>query len=252
MSYYQRKFEIIDILNTKEGGASIDFLCKRLYASRSTLRRDLIQMEEEGILRRYHGGVALIANNATENSVMIRKMQNPEKKSLIAKRSQSYLYDNMVIFLDSSSTTSYLCPILKNCRNLTVITNGLNIATSLSNASGVRVYVCPGLLKNKSLSIIGEYSHSFLSNFQADAFFFSCKAINALGAFEGDDFQAMIKRCMLKNAQKKILLCDTTKEFSNGYFKLTSFNEIDILISDAPFSSQVMNAIEEAGALFIH
>ena len=73
MSYQQRKFEIIDLLDSRGGGCSMDLLCKRLYASRSTLRRDLIQMEEEGIIRRHHGGVALIAESATENPVMILK-----------------------------------------------------------------------------------------------------------------------------------------------------------------------------------
>lgn len=251
MSYYQRKYEIIDLLNAKEGGCSIDLLCKKLYASRSTLRRDLIQMEDEGIIRRHHGGVALVADSATENPVMMRKMENPDKKSLIAKQCRPYIHDNMVIFLDSSSTVSYLCPILKTYQNLTIITNGLNVATLLSNAPGVRVYVCPGLLKSKSLSIIGEYSSNFLDNFRADTFFFSCKAINKLGIFEGDDFQALTKRCMLKNADKKILLCDSTKEFSDGYFKLTSFRDIDLLISDSPFTEDVMDAIGESGTTFI-
>lgn len=138
MSYQQRKFEIIDLLDTKGGGCSIDFLCKKMFASRSTLRRDLIQMEEEGIIRRHHGGVALIAASATENPVMMRKLENPDKKSMIAKHCRNYIHDNMVIFLDSSSTVSYLCPFLKACKNLTVITNGLNVATMLSNAPGVR------------------------------------------------------------------------------------------------------------------
>lgn len=251
MSYYQRKFEIIDLLNSKEGGCSIDLLCKKLYASRSTLRRDLIQMEEEGIIRRHHGGVSLIADSATENPVMLRKLENPDKKSVIARYCRNYIHDNMVIFLDSSSTVSYLCPILKTCKNLTVITNGLNVATMLSNAPGVRVYVCPGLLKNKSLSIIGEYSSHFLDNFRADTFFFSCKGVNKQGIFEGDDFQALTKRCMLKNADKKILLCDSTKEFSEGYFKLTSFRDIDLLISDSPFTNDVMDVIREAGTSLI-
>lgn len=251
MSYQQRKFEIIDLLDSKGGGCSMDLLCKRLYASRSTLRRDLIQMEEEGIIRRHHGGVALIAESATENPVMMRKMENPDKKSAIAKQCRNYIHDNMVIFLDSSSTVSYLCPFLKACKNLTVITNGLNVATLLSNAPGVRVYVCPGQLKNKSLSIIGEYSTNFLDNFRADTFFFSCKAINKLGIFEGDDFQALTKRGMLKNADKKILLCDSTKEHADGYFKLTPFQNLDFLISDAPFSEDVMNAINASGASFI-
>lgn len=251
MSCQQRKFDIIDLLNSRGGCCSIDLLCKKLYASRSTLRRDLIQLEEEGIIKRHHGGITLAADSATENPVTIRKMANQDKKSLIAKQCKNYLHDNMVIFLDSSSTVSYLCPLLKTCQNLTIITNGLNVASMLSNAPNIRVYVCPGMLKNKSLSIIGEYSSEFLDNFRADTFFFSCKAVNKSGIFEGDDFQALTKRSMLKNADKKILLCDSTKEFSHGYFKLASFQNVDMIIADAPFTGDVMNVIDESETTFI-
>lgn len=251
MSYQQRKFEIIDLLEAKGGGCSMEALCKKMFVSRSTLRRDLIQMETEGIVCRYHGGISLVANSSTESSVMMRKMENPDKKSIIARHAKNYILDNMVIFMDSSSTVSYLCPFLRTYKNLTVITNGINIASLLSNASGVKVYICPGQLKNKSLSIIGEHSSNFIENFHADAFFLSCKAINATGIYEGDDTQALTKRSMIKNSDKKILLCDSTKEFTNGFFKLSGFKNINYIISNKNFSNNIMNSIHNCGTHFI-
>ncbi|WP_312504279.1 DeoR/GlpR family DNA-binding transcription regulator [Lacrimispora sp.] len=251
MNYMQRKLQIIDYLNSYEGACSIEKLSKKIYVSRSTLRRDLIALEEEGIINRHHGCVSLVIDSASENSVTMRKMENQTKKAAIARVARNYLHDNMVIFLDSSSTVSYLCPTLKTLRNITVITNGLNIASQLHAAPNLKCYLCPGLLKNKSLSIVGEYSADFLSNFRAEYVFFSCKAINSNGIFEGDDSQALIKRCMIKNADKKILLCDNTKESSNGYFKLASFSAIDILISNTAFSDPIMKAIETNNCKFI-
>lgn len=245
MSYLERKLKIIDFLNTNDGACSTDLLEQKIFVSKSTLRRDLILLEEEGIVTRHHGSVSLRSDSASELSATIRRMKNPEKKSIIAKLASKFLYDNMVIFLDSSSTVSYLIPIIKNLKNITVITNGINIASKLSNYNNVKTFLCPGLVKHQSYSIIGEYSTSFLNNFRAHVAFFSCKSINKYGIFEGDDSQAIIKSQMMKNADKKILLCDSTKSYSAGFFKLVDFNDLDLIISDDKFSAEVNNVIAE-------
>lgn len=252
MAYINRKKQIIELLNTYGGICTIDTICKKLYSSKSTVRRDLIALEEEGIINRYHGGISLAKDSASENPASMRKMKNIEKKFIISKTAKKYIHDNMVLFLDSSSTTSYLIPYIKQCKNITIITNGLNVANQLNTASDLKLYLCPGILKHKSFSIVGEYSSEFLNNFFAQAVFFSCKAINVNGIFEGDDSQALNKRAMMKNANKKILLCDNTKEFSSGYFKLASLSEIDIIISNALFSDELMNVINKNNVEFVY
>lgn len=251
MAYINRKMQIIEILNSYGGVCTIDTLCKKVYSSRSTIRRDLITLEEEGIINRYHGGISLIKSSASEYSASMRRMRNPEKKSMIAKLAKRYIQDNSVLFLDSSSTVSYIIPAIKQCKNITVITNGINIASQLNNVLDIKCYLCPGLLKHKSLSIVGEYSSDFLNNFYAQVAFLSCKAININGIFEGDDSQALIKKSMMKNANKKILLCDNTKEFSTGYFKLAFFDEIDIIISNSTFSDDLSSIINKNKCEFI-
>lgn len=251
MTYIERKNSIINLLKESNGACKIDFLCNKLYCSRSTIRRDLINLEADGIINRYHGGVSLVLNSASENSINIRRMENPEKKSIIARLCQKFIHDNMVLFMDSSSTVSYLSPLIKQCRSMTIITNGINVASQLNTASDLKCYLCPGLLKHKSLSIVGEYALDFLDNFSAQIAFFSCKAINKNGIFEGDDSQALIKRQMMKNAQIRILLCDSTKESSKGYFKLANFDEIDVIISNSKLSKELMNLIEKTHCEFI-
>lgn len=247
MSNFERKMQIIDLLNHCNGVMSMEKLSRQMFVSRSTLRRDLIQMEKEGMILRHHGGISLIPRSAAENSVELRKMENPDKKSAIARRAAPFIHDNMVLFLDSSSTVSYLLPILKSVQNLTVVTNGIHVASQLNTADNLKCYLCPGLLKHKSLSIIGEYAIEFLNNFRAETVFFSCKAIRPQGIFEGDDSQALYKRNMLRNSDKKILLCDNSKEFATGYFKLVEFSDIDMIISNAPFSEALTERILSEG-----
>lgn len=251
MSYIERKKQIIDFLNTCGGSSTIKALCKNIYFSKSTIRRDLISLEEEGIIDRHHGGVSLIEDNASEYSINMRRLKEPEKKASIAKTAKQFLHDNMVLFLDSSSTVSYLIPFIKQYRNVTVVTNGIHIASQLNTVRDLKCYICPGVLKHRSLSIVGEYTSDFLKNFSAEITFFSCKAINQKGIFEGDDSQAMNKRAMLTHSDKKILLCDNTKEFSHGYFKLTDFSEIDTIVSNDLFSEELMTFIEKQSCSFL-
>lgn len=252
MNFIERKMQIIDLLNGNGGILNINSLAKKLYVSQSTLRRDLIQLEKEGVIIRYHGGISLVPNSALENSIELRRMESPDKKSTIARLAFEFIHDSMVLFLDSSSTVSYLIPLLKGMNNITIITNGINIAAPLNTADNLKCYLCPGVLKNRSLSVVGEYAADFLNNFRAEAVFFSCKAINSNGVFEGDDSQALNKRNMIKNADKKILLCDTGKELTTGYFKLANFTDIDYLISDGCFSDGLNSIIEQNGCEFIH
>ncbi len=243
MNYLERKLQILDYLASHGGVGNINSLCKKMFFSRSTLRRDLIMLESEGLINRHHGGITLTADSAVENSIEVRRMKNQDKKAAIAKATEVYIHDNMVIFLDSSSTISYLIPILKRHRNLTIITNGANIATQLNTASSIRCYICPGFIKHKSLSIIGEYASDFISNFRAEIAFFSCKSISEHGIFEGDDNQALIKRHMLRNSNHSILLCDNSKEYSTGYFKLADFTDIDCIITNGAFSDELTKFI---------
>jgi len=245
MDIHERKREIVEHLNQHNGIASMNYLCKRLYASRSTIRRDLLSLEEDGILKRSHGYVSLIVKSAKESPIGMRQIENQDKKQSIAKKTDSLIKDGMVIFLDSSSTVCQLAPILKTKHNITIITNGINIANELSHAQNLTCFLCPGVLKHQSLSIVGEFTSEFIKNFHAELAILSCKAIRENGVFEGDDSQGLVKKSMMENADKTILLCDTTKENAVGFFKTSDFEKLSCLISDASFSPSLQKILEK-------
>lgn len=247
MAYTQRKQEIIHLLKESDQALSIDMLRDRIYASRSTIRRDLIQMENEGLIVRHFGAVLLTPPSSKENTAAYRGLENTEKKTVIAKAAAHLIHDNMVLFLDSSSTVSYLVQYLTAHENITVITNGMDIGQRLNSAPGVTCFMSSGLVKCNSNSIIGDFACGFIDNFRADLAILSCKAISPSGLFEGDDSQAMIKRHMMQHAAKTVVLCDSTKEERQGFILLSSFSHIHILISDNSFSEDITKAIRESG-----
>lgn len=251
MSYLDRKNDILSILHNKNGMIKPEKLKEKLYISTSTLRRDLIALENEGLITRHHGGITLTKTSSSESSASMRKMENQDKKIMISKLAEKFVKDNMVLFLDSSSTVSQLVPLIRNRKNLTIITNGVNVASQLYLSTEVNCYICPGLVKPKSYSIIGEYAADFLKNFKADIAFFSSKALKLDGIYEGDDSQAFCKRVMLNNAAKIIMLCDNTKEDGHAFVKLADYSQLDMIISNALFSSSFNSVIKESGCKLI-
>lgn len=247
-----RQKKIIRLLEDLGGSATIDNLMTKLYISKSTLRRDLISLEKTSVVQRFHGGVCLVESGATESPISKRRMQNLIKKSFIAHLAGKLLHDNMVIFLDSSSTVNELCPLIRHFQNITVITNGINIAEQLNFYQNIICYICPGTVKHKSLSIIGQYAIDFIGNFTADAVFLSSKAILPSGIFEGDDAQALIKRAMMRQAKKIYLLCDDTKESTSGFFKLEDYRKIDLLLTSQPLSPTLSQIISEEGCKIVY
>lgn len=251
MGYLDRKKEILSILYNKNGVIKPEKLKEILFISTSTLRRDLITLENEGLITRHHGGITLNKTSSSESSASMRKLENQDKKLIIAKIAEKYVKENMVIFLDSSSTVSQLVPLIRTRKNLTIITNGINIASQLYLSSDINCYICPGLVKPKSYSIIGEYAADFLKNFKADLAFFSSKSVKADGIYEGDDSQAFCKRIMLNNANRKIMLCDNTKENVHGFVKLVDYSQINMIISNGKFSDQFTSEVEKFGCQII-
>ena len=84
-----------------------------------------------------------------------------------------------------------------------------------------------------------NFSFGFIKNFNAELAIISCKAINTKGIFEGDDSQGLVKKSMIENANKAVLLCDNTKEEAGGFFKLSDFRDIDALVSNGNFSPEL-------------
>lgn len=214
----ERLNEITKILNSKKV-VSLQTLEQTLFVSKSTIRRDLIHLENLGIAQRVRGGVKLVQDEKFEYPSNIRNLDNQVQKAELANIVSKYLKDGMTIFLDSSSTTSFLCPLIERHENITVITNSIRVADFFSN-SNVDVYVAGGKIKKNSESVLGKYALDFISKFNVDIFFLSCKCLDDCFAYEVDLNQADIKREMLANSKISILMCDSSKLNKTSLHKL--------------------------------
>ena len=241
----EERLEKILALLGKKNKMSNEALCKQLFCSISTLRRDLIRLEQAGLIRRWHGGVSLTSNTNNEFSFLFREYESLDEKAYIALKAQAFIQDNQALFLDSSSTVAKLCDHLSDKR-IIVVTNGIKNILQLNHSDAIQLFVTGGLLKPNSLSTVDHMAGEFLQNFNADLAILSCRGISLNGIFEADSNQAFIKQQMVKYAKKTILLCDQSKFDSEHFFKSMTYDQIDVLITNKKPSDDYLKKLENA------
>lgn len=227
----ERQQKIIDILKDHHS-ASVNLLCKKLFASEATVRRDLAQMEENGLLNRVRGGAAFIEGPNKDAPLLVRAGKNRDKKEKIAQIALRYVKDSSTAFMDSSSTVTVLAQRLAEFKNLTIISSGLSTIQVLNENTTAKIICCGGEIHNHS-SLVGQMAIDTASAFCADACFISCCGLSLdCGTTEAVERNAVIKKIMCKNSKQRILLCDSTK-FNQKYFcKACGFDSIDLIITD--------------------
>ncbi len=228
----ERQEEILDILKTKNS-ATVEELASQLYVSGATIRRDLRQMERQGLIIRSHGGAMPFKSSTEESAFALREQENIIAKKTIANLAVKLVKNGDSIFLDSSSTTGLTIPLLNNLQYLSVTTIGLRNALLLSETNNIKIYIAGGQVQNHSNSIMGSDTIDYISRIHADISLISCSGIDLNNGFtETSIEQAKIKQQMRKNSNKVAILCDSTKFNRVFLCKDFNFDEVDYLITE--------------------
>ena len=212
--------------------ATVHNLAKRLYVSEATIRRDLNELERRGLVKRLHGGVALLDSVDRELPLYVRERQNIDAKRIIAGKAAHYLHDGQVIFMDASSTVMALIRYFEPYKNLTIITNGLKTAQELSALSH-KVYCTGGLMLHNSSAYVGDYAADFVRNFNADIFFFSSRGVSEDGRItDASAEETHVRRIMFEQSRVRVFLCDRSKQNHMYCYNLCTIAQVDGYITD--------------------
>lgn len=228
----ERQEEIMEILNRNKS-AKVEELANELFVSGATIRRDLRDMERQGLIKRSHGGAMILISNAEESAFAIREQENINSKRTIAHLATKFINNGDTLFVDSSTTTGFVMPLLNNFKYLSVVTTGLKNALLLSQTNSVKIYIAGGLIENHSNSITGTDTMDYISRIHADVTLLSCMGVDINSGFTDANIeQTKLKQQMRKNSEKVIMLCDSTK--FNKKFMCTDFffDDIEYLITD--------------------
>lgn len=229
----EREQEILSILKAVNGFVSTKQLCDTLFASESSIRRDLKELEERNLVKRSYGGVLPATNFSNIITFNHRTKQNIEAKREMAKKAANMIKERNIVFLDQSSTAFYLANELVNRSGITVVTNNIEILMLLSN-SNIKVVSSGGFLshENRNCLIGGDAAKTF-QNIFADISFFSVKGISADGTVtDCEREEILVRSAMINNSETKVLLCDSTKFGRKAPYVQCHLKDVDYLISD--------------------
>lgn len=234
----ERQSEIIEILK-KESFATVATLAEMLYASLPTIRRDLTVLEEDGYVKRCHGG-AMILDGNTKPPIYFRRAQKTQEKLRMCEVAATLISENDTVFIDASTSAYHITDFLKKTSGITVITNGLPLATDLADTN-VRIYSTGGRLMKESLAFVGISAEKSIESYNADLLIFSVASLSADGILsDWSEDEAMLRIAMAKSAKKRVLLCDSSKFDTSSTFKLFSLDKVDFLITDKVLPKKIL------------
>ena len=228
----EREQEILNALRGT-GHVSVRQLSESLYTSESTVRRILTNLEGRGLIRRTYGGAELLENHTHAPSFSARARQNISAKREIALKAATLVTDGSIVFLDQSTTSYYLADVLKKKKSLTVVTNNIEIAVVLMQTE-FEVYVSGGRLSQQMrMCLVGEDAHRIFTEINADFAFFSAKSLSEDGIISDCSREEIyVRNAMLKNANRRVFLCDSTKFGGQSGYRQCSLSDVDILVSE--------------------
>ena len=227
----ERQKSILEILYQK-GKISVTELSQALFVSEMTVRRDLVEMEKGGFLRRYRGG-AVLKINVGEMPIGERLLMDRGEKEELAKRCTAYLRDGVTVFIDSSSTCQYIIPYLSQYKNITVVTNSISALLTLGKLH-IFCILIGGEYYEQDMCTVGSLAEHYVKDLNVDVAFYTTAAISHDGVITDFDLkQTMIRKYMMKNANKNVFLFEREKLGKKHLYTLCTAEEATaILISE--------------------
>jgi DeoR family transcriptional regulator, glycerol-3-phosphate regulon repressor len=229
-----------------QGSCTITDLATTFSVSEETVRRDIRRLEQDGAVRKVHGGVRLRDRRA-EAPWRQRLNVNAEIKKRIAARAADLVEPGMTVLLDSSTTAFWMAREIASVRNLTVVTNSLETACEVSATSDARLFLASGAVNTTYRAAFGPEAAAYANRFVPDLAVFSIVAIDATRGFlDHEPEEAEFARAVLPNARKTICLADASKFGASGRIVAADWSQVDLIVTDSPPPSDIETAARES------
>ncbi|OWT57441.1 DeoR/GlpR family DNA-binding transcription regulator [Candidimonas nitroreducens] len=240
-----RHHRILSLLATREQ-VSVANLCEEFGVSRETLRRDIVQLESQGRLRRVHGGFTRAED--AEPAFKNRVSANSEAKRRIGAAAARLVEPGMLISVDAGTTTLAFAQFLASVLGVKILTNSLGLAATVHEGGASDVILLGGRLGSDVPGTYGEITNSQLRRFRPQIAFFSPVAINPNeGAMNFDLEEADLASTMCENAERVVVLADHSKLGNFSRIQVCACDRISTLITDKKAPQACTAQLMEAG-----
>lgn len=242
-----RRRRILEWLQ-EEGSARVRDLAEAFKVSDATIRQDLEKLENEGFIVREHGGAFLNRGASHADPLALHHQDNMDKKRRIGALAASLVKDGETIILDAGTTTTEIAKRLTGHKNLTVITNALNIAIILGAVPTFAVHMPGGQFKSPTLSLSGDKSVDYFRNIFAGKLFLATAGVALDAGLTYPSFADLqLKEAMIKAAARVLLVADSTKINKSSFTRLGSLDVIHSFITDDGITEADANGFKSRG-----
>jgi DeoR/GlpR family transcriptional regulator of sugar metabolism len=238
MTQGQRHRSILELID-RQGELIVEDACQLLNASPATVRRDFIELTQQGLADKTWGGIIRKSINSQPGGMLpiaYRQAQFTNEKKLIAEKAASFVEEGDVIIIDGGTTTFYMAPYLANKR-IRVITNSIIIAYQIDKdkkeKQGAEVILTGGILYPESGLLVGPQANINIKQYNTKWAFLSAGGVDSNGPTNSNQLVVETEQAMIEQSKNVILLADQSKFEKRHMCKVCDFSEIDHLITNA-------------------
>lgn len=247
MNAHERHRIILELI-ADQGAITVAELCERFAVSDMTVRRDFTVLERSGLLRRIHGGAVSARGRSYEPPVLARIQESRPAKQAIGRFASTLVREGDSIALDIGTTTLEMARSLLHFRDITVLTNCLPVANVLVDQPQIRLMLCGGIVRPGEHSLIGPVAADTLSRFYVDKAFIGIGGIDLeAGLTEYNLEDAEVKRNMIQNCERCILLTDSRKFGLKTFASVAPLSAVHEIVTDVGLEDAYRQALEEQG-----
>lgn len=248
----QRRKRILDDIY-QSGAGMVSDLSAKYGVSEMTIRRDLMALEEEGLIQRTHGGAVRQAR-VSSAPVIAREQREQlwaEQKATIARyAAREFVEDRDIIILEGGTTVSAMVSHLAGCKELTVVTNGLSTTNELQRLlppTGT-IISAGGILRRESHTYVGPVAERFFREFHANKLFLSATGLTlAAGVTDPNMLETQVKRAMIASASQVFMLLDGSKFGVKSLTTVLPLEEVGVLVTDESAPPEMVQALKQRG-----
>lgn len=228
-----RHAEIVALAKA-EGRVTVDGLAERFGLTPQTIRKDLSELCDGGVLNRYHGG-AVPASGASNYGYEARRRIATEEKRAIGAAAARLIPAGASLLINIGTTTEQVAMALRGQQGLMVITNNINVANILQGFEAIEVVVAGGVLRHADGGIVGEAAVDFIRQFKVDFAIIGASAIDSDGTLLDYDYREVkVAKAIISCARKSILVADRLKLDRTAPVRIGHLSDLDVFVTDSP------------------
>jgi len=241
----KKRHEKIIRLVEKSGFVTVDEMARHFEVTPQTVRRDINLLDKNGLIARYHGGAGL-ALSSENIAYDHRKEINITEKTGISQLTAERIPDQASLFINTGTTAELVAKNLINHKRLKIITNNLNVASTMMKSSDFEVIITGGAVRNRDGSITGEATIDFIKQFKVDYGIIGIGGIELDGTLLDFDYhEVRVSRAIIENSRKVFLVTDNSKIGRKAMVRLGHISEINTLFIDKKPPESIIHILDE-------